>query len=59
MAALRFGLKCSRTNVYAPLLNQIDALEASLNLLRLDMSSRDSGALEHKLLFLRQLLIST
>jgi hypothetical protein len=26
MAALRFGLKCSRTNVYAPLLNRIDAL---------------------------------
>ena len=26
MSALRFGLKCSRTNVYAPLLNQIDAL---------------------------------
>jgi hypothetical protein len=26
MAALRFGLKCSRTNVYAPLLNLIGAL---------------------------------
>jgi hypothetical protein len=26
MAALRFGLKCSRTSVYAPLLNLIDAL---------------------------------
>jgi len=26
MASLRFDLKCSRTNVYAPLLNQIDAL---------------------------------
>ena len=26
MAALRFGFKCSRTNVYAPLLNRIDAL---------------------------------
>ncbi len=26
MAALRFGLKCSRTSVYVPLLKQIDAL---------------------------------
>ena len=26
MAVLRFGLKCTRTNVYAPLLNLIDAL---------------------------------
>ena len=26
MAALRSGLKCSRTAVYAPLLNRIDAL---------------------------------
>jgi hypothetical protein len=26
MAALRFNFKCSRTNVYAPLQNQIDAL---------------------------------
>ena len=26
MAALQFALKCSRTNVYAPLLNRIDAL---------------------------------
>jgi len=29
--ASRFGLKCSRTNVYAPLLNRIDAL--SLNVI--------------------------
>ena len=29
MAALRFGLKCSRTNVYAPLSNQIDALPSN------------------------------
>jgi len=45
MAALRFGLKYSRTNVYAPLLNLIDDLEAYLNLLRLDMSSHFAGPL--------------
>jgi len=53
MAALRFDLKYSRTNVYAPLLNRIDGLEAYINLLRLGMSSRGSGELERKLLFLR------
>jgi hypothetical protein len=31
MAALQFGLKCSRTNVYAPLLNRIDALPLSVS----------------------------
>jgi hypothetical protein len=35
--------------VYAPLLNRIDDLEAYLNLIRLDMSSRDSGVLEPNL----------
>ena len=29
MAALRYGSKCSRTNVYAPLLNRIDALPSN------------------------------
>jgi hypothetical protein len=45
MAALSRELKCSRTDVYAPLSNQIDGLEAYLNLLRLDMSSRSAGPL--------------
>ena len=31
MAALRFALKCSRTSVYAPLLNQIDALPLTVS----------------------------
>ena len=30
MAALRVSLKCSRTNVYAPLLNQLDALPSTI-----------------------------
>ena len=43
MAALRVSLKCSRTNVYASLLSRLDGLEADINLLRLDMSSRVAG----------------
>ena len=31
MAALRFSLKCSRTSVYAPLLNRIDALPLNVS----------------------------
>ena len=45
MAALPFGLKCSRITVYAPLLNQIGGLEAYPNPERLDMSSRFAGPL--------------
>jgi len=41
----------SSHDLYAALLNRIGGLEASLNLLRLDMSSRDSGALERNLQF--------
>ena len=33
MAELRSDLKCSRTNVYAPLLNPIDALPLNVNYL--------------------------
>ena len=52
MAALRSDEKCSRTNVYAPLFRRIDGLEAYINLLRLDMSSRVAGPsnIRHSLL---------
>ena len=38
MAALRSGLKCSRTKVYAPLLNRIDALPLNVSYYFLDGS---------------------
>jgi len=52
MAALRSDEKYSRTNVYAPLFRRIDGLEAYINLLRLDMSSRVAGPsnIRHSLL---------
>ena len=59
MAAFRFDLKCIAHPAAGgtPLLNRIDGLEAYPNIIRLDMSSRDSGALERNLLFLGQLLV--
>jgi hypothetical protein len=47
MAALRFGLKCTAhpAGGGTPLLNLINALEAYLNLFKLDMSSRYAGPL--------------
>lgn len=39
MAAFRFGSKCSRTVVYAPLLNQIAPFER-INLLNQEVKSR-------------------